>query len=462
MAGIGFELKKIFQEGTFASTVRGSTYAVFVTSGPMILNLLMITAMLQLLKVKGMPRESRDLFESSIMYAYIFSLLIVSGWIMVISRYVSDKIYRKDTRDLLASLLGILALCCLTGGVPGAVFYAFSPLPLSFRFFSGLIFLELCILNVLMVYVSAARDYRKVAVSFSLGLGATLLFSLLLQLFPVGILTAVLAGVALGFFVNLLFLVTVLKSTFGFISPHCFNFLHALGQHPRLFFTNFLYTLGLFGHNLIFWFLSDLSVSAMNTYRYAPNYDAATFYAIFTIIPAIVIFVVKVETSFYDQFSRLEQAICQGGTLRDIRRAKDRVSETVRTDMIRLFELQLIITVLCILLGNLLILPLLGTNRQTTELFSYLAVGFFLAYMVYCTITLLLYFDHQKGALLTASLFGASSLILTLLTLRLGAGFYGLGLCGGGLMAFPAGVCLLIQTLDEAIYRIYTGYTLAR
>jgi hypothetical protein len=38
------------------------------------------------------------------------------------------------------------------------------------------------------------------------------------------------------------------------------------------------------------------------TYAIAPDYDTATFFAVLSIVPASVLFVVKVETSFYERY----------------------------------------------------------------------------------------------------------------------------------------------------------------
>ena len=460
MAGIGFELKKAFGKGTLSSAIKGSTYAVFVTSGPMILNLIMIMTMVQVLKHQKVSGELLSFFESSIMYAYIFSLLIVSGFIMVIARYASDQLYLKNTTDLLASLIGVIALCSVTGGMVGAVFYAASPLPVLYKLLSYQIFMELCIMNVLMVFVSAVKDYTKVAGAFALGLVITVTACRLLLLFDIPALNAVLGGVVLGYFFSILYLVSVVKGYFLHISDNTFGFLTTLNRNPLLFFINLLYSLGLFGHNLLFWFMSDLSVSVAGTYRSAPNYDSATFFAIFTIIPSIVMFTVKVETSFYRKIRIFDWSICHGGTLDEIRSARDQMTETLTTELTFLFELQLVITLLAIILGNHLVLPLFGSNRQTVELFSYLSLGFFIAYMTYIVITFLLYFDDQKSAFITALCFSATSLLLTWVTLQLDPIFYGMGLCLSALLSFSLGTWLLRKTLDQVIYTLYTHYSL--
>ena len=76
MAGIGFELKKIFVNNTISSSMKGFSYAIFVTSGPMIINLLMLSIIGRVLIHAGASLEQRELFYASMTYSYIFSLPI--------------------------------------------------------------------------------------------------------------------------------------------------------------------------------------------------------------------------------------------------------------------------------------------------------------------------------------------------------------------------------------------------
>jgi uncharacterized membrane protein len=456
MAGIGFELKRVFDKHTITSTMKGFSFAIFVTSGPMIMNLIMIVAIVQILKWMAVPVVRQDLFESAIMYAYIFSLINASGFTMIISRYTADKLYVKDATEILASLLGVIAVVCVTGGIAGFVFYAFSPLPFIFKLLSYMIFIELSIINLLMVYISAVKDYKKVAVSFSVGMVSTIMFSLLFIAIKMDPIIAVLTGIAMGFFANLLFLITVIKGFFEVMDHETFKFLQYIRKMPLLFLTNILYSVGLFSHNIVFWLWSDLAVKAADTYVYAPAYDTATFYSIFTIIPSLVIFVVKVETSFYEKYKAFGQAIIGGGTLRDINNAKEKMVEVLKNELSFIFELQLIITLVSVIVGVNLVLPALRADQQTIELFVFLAVGYFLTYMTYIVMTFLLYFDNQEDAFKIALLFVTTSTVFTLITIAMGSDYYGLGICTSALLSLVSGIYLLVSTMDDAVYIMFT------
>ena len=459
MAGIGFELKKVFLNNRISSSVKGFSYAIFVTSGPMIINLLMISIVGKVLINSGASLQQRELFYASMTYSYIFSMLNVSGIIMTVSRYVSDKLYMEDTKDVLASMFGAISITVATGSVFGFIFYISSPIAFLFKLFSYLIFIELSVINILMVYVSAVKDYKKVALSFSIGLIVTIGIGIILNFFQIEILTAMMAGLTIGFFVNILFLLFVIKKFFKIMTNKVFDFILYLKKMPLLFLINLFYTAGLFGHNIIFWIWSDLSVKSMGTYLNAPSYDTAAFYSIFTIIPSLVVFVVKTETAFYTKYKEFCDSIINGGTFRDIKNAKNSMVAVLRNELSLIIKLQLIVTIIAIIIGATVILPITGHNQETIKLFILLAIGYFLTYMTFIIMTVMLYFDNQEDTFRTALTFFSLTVIFTLITIYLGEEFYGLGLSVAAFISMLYGGRLLLKTLDEVDYRVFTKMT---
>lgn len=459
MAGIGFELKKIFTNKSVSSTMKGFTYASIVTVGPMIINLLMIAVIGRILISSGTSLEKLNLFYASMTYSYIFSLINVSGMIMPISRYTSDKLYIEETKDVLASLIGSIAISVTMGGIGGFIFYAYSPLPFLFKFLAYLIFLELSIVNILMVYVSAIKNYKKVTLSFGLGLVTTVITGMLLKYAQVEILLAMMIGLAGGYFVNIFVLLNVISNFFKVITDKTFEFLVYFKKMPLLFFINLFFTLGLFGHNIIFWFWSDLSVNSMGTYFYAPSYDTATFYSVITIIPSLVLFVVKTETAFYTKYRKFGQAIINGGTFRDIESAKKSMVGVLRNQLTLIIKLQLMLTIISIIIGANLILPITGHSQQMVKLFVLLAIGYYFTYMTFILLTVLLYFDNQEDAFKIAFTFFSLTIIFTIITIFLGVKFYGTALSIAAVISMVYGGKLLIKTLEEVDYRIFTKMT---
>lgn len=133
MAGIGFELKKLFQQRSLFRALQGFSHGTLVSVGPMLISIIMLLCIGKILKAAQVPVRERELLVASIMYAYIFSMIIVSGLTMLVTRYIADKLYVNRREDILSSLAGVLAVGLLLAGTLGALFYFRSPLPWSFK-----------------------------------------------------------------------------------------------------------------------------------------------------------------------------------------------------------------------------------------------------------------------------------------------------------------------------------------
>lgn len=456
MAGIGFELKKLFRSDQILDKIRGVSFATLVTIGPMIISISMIVILNQILRVMQIPHKDREFITSSIMYAFVFAMINVSGFVIVISRYIADKFYVKDTKDVLASLTGMIAITGITGGIACLVFFKDSPLPTVIKLASYCLLIELSILFILMTYVSALKDYKRIAISYGIGVFLTIIGSIILILAKVSAPVAVLFSFAVGFLITIIRLLVTIRQTFPHMSDQIFGFLVYVKKMPLLFLTNLCYTLTLYVHNFIFWRFSNLAIEMNGTYLSAPTYDSATFLAVLTIIPMTVMFVVKCETSIYDQYKNFCQMIGFGATLDLIKLAKTQMIMVIRKELSYIFEVQLIITILAIIFGVNVFLPLLGSSTLTKELFVLMAIAYFLTYMTYIVITLLLYFDNQEATYMLSSFFLLATIIFTGITLLLGERYYGLGLVASALISLLAGLYILEKTVDQIDYRMFS------
>jgi uncharacterized membrane protein len=422
----------------------------------MILSISLIVVLDQVLRSLHESIHDREFIVCSIMYAYVFAMINVSGTVIVISRYIADKMYVKDVRNILSSLLGVLACIITTSGLVGLLFFQWSPLPIAIKIPSYLLFVELSILFLLMVYVSALKNYKRIASAYAIGVSLILLCSIVLILSGVGVPFAVLVSFDFGFFVSVLMLLSTIQKAFPQLSDKPFDFLVYIRKMPLLFLTNVFYTLSLFVHNFLFWLFSDLSLKLDGTYIFAPAYDSATFFAVLTIIPLTVLFVVKMETSFFVAYRNFCQTIFGGANLNQIHAAKAQMIGILRKELSRIFEIQLVVTILLILFGVNVFLPLLRSDALTIDLFALMAIAYFLTYMTFIVITLLLYFDDQEATLIVSGLFLATTIFFTVVSLLLGVEFYGLGLIVSSTISLLVGLFLLNRTVNQIDYRMFS------
>ena len=110
MAGIGFELKKLMGKGNIVNMVAGTAYAIAVTIGPTILLAGTLMLMYIVLPYSTEAFADREFLSSTILYVFIFSMIITSPLNSVLSRYVADKIYQDKIVDIMPAINVGLAL----------------------------------------------------------------------------------------------------------------------------------------------------------------------------------------------------------------------------------------------------------------------------------------------------------------------------------------------------------------
>ncbi len=72
MAGIGFELRKIFKERSVVSVIKGALYSTFTVIGPMLITIASFLALFFITEYQYLDYESKDLFISIILYVNSF------------------------------------------------------------------------------------------------------------------------------------------------------------------------------------------------------------------------------------------------------------------------------------------------------------------------------------------------------------------------------------------------------
>lgn len=426
MAGIGFELKKLYKTRGIFFNARALLYTLFVITGPQLLFVSTIAILQILMSLMQISFIDRDLFLASILYSFIFSQIITSGFSMVITRYVADKLYSKEYQKILPSLYGVISICLTIGAIIGAVFFYRSGINFYVKLSTYILFMELIVMWLETVYLSALKDYAKIAKSFAAGLLTVIVLCfILLTTGAMNPLLALLFSFDIGIFIIIILLMFSIQSFFKSTDNNYYEFLKYFDKYYVLFFICLFYTLSLFIHNFIFW-SSDLGRVIASTYVFAETYDVPTFYAFLTIIPTSIIFAVSVETSFYDRYKEYYSQIILGGNLKDIRRAKKGMTTVLWQELFHIMEVQLIFSILFIVLGYY-ILPYIGLTRASIDIFNILALGTYCSISMFILVLIELYFENRKGAFITSSVFLLTNILFTCMSLRLGPSYYGVG-----------------------------------
>ncbi|WP_416828315.1 exopolysaccharide Pel transporter PelG [Ectobacillus polymachus] len=458
MAGIGFRLQKLFQEDYLSSRVKAYGFSLFVTAGPWLIVILSITGSRYLLSLfHTIPIEEQKLFTISLSYCFIFSLIVYGGLQLIVTRYVADLLYEQKTDRIYPSFIGMTKLVLICAFVLWLIFACFTTLPLYYKFMMLFLFLGLHIIWIQSIYLTAAKDYQSIAYAFLTGSVVFVLEILVISFFhlqlgiPHGYAFLLLTSFTSGIFITLVWLSIVMMRMFPTSKlDNPYTFLSYIDKFPELFWTGFLYNLGIWTCNFVIWFGEGREVVA-GSFLYHPIYDTTVFWAYLTILPTYVFFVVSVETRFYERYKKYYGAVNSGGTLHQILELRDSMIVVMRQEVYRLIRNQGIITLL-IIFSAWIFISQTNSNQMEYSIFQLTALGAFSNGMVLILTLLLLYFEDRRGALRTSAIFFLINLIVTLALLPLGYNGYGISFVMGASIAFLYAFARLIHYVQNIDY----------
>src|SRR5277367_5629790 len=103
MAGIGFVLRKLYKQDNLSGLAGACLHSAFASAGPWLFTVLALGAIAAL----GKSLVGVDvLFDFRVILIYNFSFsLVVSGPVfMVVTRYLSDAIYKRNVSNAVGAL----------------------------------------------------------------------------------------------------------------------------------------------------------------------------------------------------------------------------------------------------------------------------------------------------------------------------------------------------------------------
>lgn len=458
MAGIGFELKRLFKKEGVFSTVFAGIHATAVTIGPTLIVIIALNIMYMLPPYIEMAYRDREVLSSTILYVFIFSLILASPINIILSRYMADKIYEEEYSTIFTSVEtgGILiAICVAVLGIPfGCAMYFIGDLPLYYVFVSYLFFAGLSFTFYYMTFITVLKEYGKITYSF-LGslLTGILVVIALVYLFDVAIVDAILFGLTISFALIAMLLLVFIKKTFRTHSNNFKELFQYIKKDKWLIMANMFYIWGLYIHNFVFWFLSDYKIIVVNVFISAPDYDMATYLAMLSNISILVIFVVNVETKFHTAYKAYCESII-GAAGKDIRRAKQKMIETLRKETIYIVQLQIIVNII-VYIAALVVLPKIGIEGVILSMYPVLSVGYMILYLVQCLMIYLFYLDDARGAAFVGAVFLIGTFLGSLVTVDMPPVLAGLGVVFGASCGFTAAffrIRYMLIHLDRHVY----------
>ena len=417
MAGVGFELRKLFRTRTAAGHIRAYSYSAMITAGPFALMTGMVLAIQLLFHLYEVDATLSQIYLASVVYAFVFSQILTCGFTMVLTRYVADCLSLGRYEDVSASLFGMGALITAIGGTAAIIFYWGSPLEFATKFFAYLFFALLSLIWVQSVYLSAIKKFKRLLLSYVAGIALTIFLTFLfLEYGWAAPMDGALFSMSLGASVIVLLFFFHIIQHFGLPADGMnFAFLPHFERHWRLFAISYCYTLGVFIPNMLIW-QGEWGVSVSGTYRFAPVYDVVTFYAFLSILPLMTMFVVSVETTFYERYVDYFTFITKKGNFREIDDARKDLLHTLWFELRHMIEYQLVFTLVFLALGNY-ILSGAGITYNQVNMYNVLLFAAFFTGVLQLIYILLIYFDCQEDVLQISGLFLVCNFVFGLIGL---------------------------------------------
>ncbi|MBM3269630.1 MAG: exopolysaccharide Pel transporter PelG [Candidatus Sericytochromatia bacterium] len=398
--------------------------------------------------------QERDalLFRILVLYAITFSL-IAAGAVQTFGvRFLWDRLYAGDRHSfvpafctLLLPLVGgqVLLAVVATAGLelPGAVRAAWLGL---YAILHGV--------WLAAFWLGAVKDHAFTAFALALGVGLSIPGAL--AGFQAGGLAGQFLGLAAGYAVSFACLLSRMVAEFGYSYTFAWRVWAYLPRLFPLFLAGLCYGIGLWADKFVFWAHPDTGVAVLGWLRMSPHYDNAVFLASLTIVPALGLFLMHMDTEFGDRYREIFATIGRHAPLSEIVAARERALACFHAGLGFVLRLQAPLA-LGIALFAAEIMSRLGISWLGLFAFRYSVVAMLLQLIHLVALIALIYFDFRKSALLLGGAFLVAQVAGAWLSIGFGPGLHGLGgLVANGLVAV-LGIAVLEAKTGRLEYHVF-------
>jgi len=462
MAGIGFKLQEMLVEDTYSSNFKAFLYSAIISSGPWLLTILclFLLGILSPIVLSGneWSGEQAELFGVTVIYIFAFSLIITGPISLLISRFIADRIYFDDQKAISSTYATLLLFIVCFQGVLGWVFFSITGDDILYTVTCVTLYVTVSCIWIALIFLSIYEKYRNVILIFSIGslvsVGAALLGGKLFGL------PGYISGFSIGQLIILFGFTHELFLTFGIPAQISLDFVSYLRRYFEIALIGLLYNLAIWVDKFTFWFSTPGEKISGLFYSFN-EYDFPIFLSYLTIVPALSIFLLNIETGFYQEYKAFYECIMKKKTYGEIHGQKMKMQRILYKSLYDLLIYQGIITIVVIYFGIEILHGLQVDNLLSVQIFRYTALGtFFHAYVLIITI-ILLYFDLRKDVLIIVSFFAGSNFLLTTLSIHLGPDYYGLGQAASCILPFLISFFYLRTRLRQLEFLTFSNQPIA-
>jgi len=421
MAGIGFELKRIMRHETFLSEFTAYLYSAMISSGPWLMSILCLAV----LGILGGSEHAKahELFRSTVVYTYASSLIFSGIFQMVCTRYLADQLYEQKIDTVLSTFYTCTVFILTVGTLISGIWLSFFDISPLHVCLGVLLFLVINMIWLSMIFLSAVKDYHSVVLSFAMG--AIVSIILVFQLGPIMGVEGNLLGYLIGQAITLFWLIARLMAEFPASDFWDKGLMTYFKKYWDLACIGFCFNLGIWIDKFVFWTAPDSSV-IVPYFRTHDLYDSPLFFSYLTIVPTLAMFMLKIETSFYDHYRKYYSKVIGKKNMANILEEKNMMIATLKESIREIFIIQGSITTICIVFTPEII-HALGFSNLQAAIFRITLIGAFLNIMLVINVIILFYFDQRKSVLLITMVFLLTNFSFSYLSILWGIQYYGYG-----------------------------------
>jgi uncharacterized membrane protein len=369
-----------------------------------------------------------------VVYTYAFSLILVGVVQLIATRYMADRLYEKRIDTILSTLFTCSTLVLAAGTLFATGSYFFFQVSFLHKMLGVMLFLVICMIWLCMIFLSAIKDYNGIVNAFALG--AVLSIAGAFYLGRHMATEGYLAGYLIGQGVTLFWILA--KVIVEFPAGRLWNrgFLTYFVTYRDLVGVGFLFNLGIWVDKFVFWLAPNARI-IVPWFATHDLYEGPVFFAYLTIVPAMAIFLLKIETVFYQHYRHYYAKVIGKRSLADILKEKSDMVDALKGSIRDVFVVQGTVTVICLIFAPTLV-DLAKLSPIQVPLFRIVLIGSFLQILLCINVIILFYFDLRRAVLMVSIVFVAANAGLSILSIVLGFAYYGYGYTYACLIALMA------------------------
>lgn len=453
MAGIGFEIRNLLRKDSFLGFFRAYTYAGVIGSGPWILSFAGILIVHLAGRRLGIATHLITQFQTSVTYVIAASLVFSAVLTLAFTRYASDRIFEDKTHRIVPAFLGALTLLMASGAILGLglAYFLFPGQSWVYRLILIMSFVTMNGIWLSASLLSGLKRYLALVGLFGAGYAVVVIASLALRRYG---LEGLLGGFLLGHFLMLAGMLNLILREFPMADRLAFDFLERRHWYLSLTFAALAYQIGIWIDKVYFWFSPRLGQAIIGPLHSSLIYDIPVFLSYIATLPGMAVFLMRMETDFAEKHRQYYQAIRGGATLGQIVEAKEEMIDTIRQGLLEIAKIQALAVLFAMIWGPAVLKGLgISPLYQRLLFIDVVAAGLQVVFLGLCNV--LFYLDKRRAALGLSVLLMIANFLFTMLSVKLGAEFFGYGFAAALLVVVIAGLVKLDHDLHDLEFRTF-------